>query len=129
MMRLLLDTHALLWGLNNAPELSDPARAAIDDPNNEKLLSIGSLWEVAIKVGKGRLVLEQPLPQFFALIENHRSIRVLPIQTAHLLWLASLLPYHRDPFDRLMVAQAHSEKCTLVSKDTLLDAYGVSRLW
>ena len=128
-MRLLLDTHALLWGLDNAPELSVPARAAIDDPGNEKLVSSGSLWEISIKVGKGRLELELPLPQFFARLENHPRIRVLPIRTAHLLWLASLPQHHRDPFDRLIVAQAFSEKCTLVSRDTLLDTYGVSRLW
>ena len=128
-MRLLLDTHALPWGLDDAPELSGAARAAIDDSNNEKLLSIGSLWEISIKVGRGRLELAQPLPQFFARIKGNRNIRLIPIQTDHLLWLASLPQHHRGPFDRLIVAQALSERCTLVSRDTQLDAYGISRLW
>ena len=128
-MRLLLDTHTLLWLLQGAPELSQEAREMISDPDNEKLLSVGSLWEISIKVGKERLELDRPLPDFLAWVENHSRLRLLPIQTNHLLWLASLPAHHRDPFDRLIVAQALSERCTLVSRDTQLDAYGISRLW
>ena len=128
-MRLLLDTHALLWLLKGSSELSHEARGAIFDAENEKLLSVGSLWEISIKAGRERLELGRPLPEFFTWVENHPHIRLISIQTAHLLWVASLPPHHRDPFDRLIVAQALSERCTLVSQDTQLDAYGISRLW
>lgn len=128
-MRLLLDSHTLLWLLKGTSELSQKARETISDADNEKLLSIGSLWEISIKVGKGRLELDRPLSDFLAWVENHPRIRLLAIQSPHLLWLASLPAHHRDPFDRLLVAQALSERCTLVSRDGMLDAYGVSRLW
>ncbi len=128
-MRLLLDTHTLLWLFKGAAELSPNAREVIFDADNEKFLSVGSLWEISIKVGKERLELDRSLPDFLAGVENHPYIRLVPIQTTHLLRLASLPHHHRDPFDRLLVAQALSERCTLVSRDTLLDAYGISRLW
>ena len=87
------------------------------------------MWEITIKVSKGQLELDRPLPDFLAEIENHPNIQVLPIQWTHLLWLSTLPHHHRDPFDRLIIAQALSEKCTLVSRDAPLDAYGISRLW
>ena len=128
-MRLLLDTHTLLWLLKGTTELPQNAREVIFDADNEKLLSVGSFWEISIKVGKERLELDRPLPDFLVGVENHPYIRLIPIQTAHWLWLASLPHHHHDPFDRLIVAQALSERCTVVSKDGILDAYGISRLW
>lgn len=128
-MKLLLDTHALLWLLNGDPSLSTAASTAIFDAQNEKLLSVGSLWEITIKVGLGKLTLRQTLPEFLVLVEQNSTLHPLTIRPAHLLQLGTLPQHHRDPFDRLIVAQALSEKCTLVSRDTQLDAYGVSRLW
>ena len=128
-MRLLLDTHTLLWLLSGAPELSIGAREVIFDARNEKWLSIVSLWEITIKVGVGKLRLREPLADFLVQVETNQMIRLLPIQSAHLLRLESLPLHHRDPFDRLMAAQALSEGCTLVSIDSILDAYGVTRLW
>ena len=128
-MKLLLDTHALLWMLSDAPELSTTAKAAISDARNEKLLSVASLWEITIKVGLRKLPLGQPLDVFLARLESSRFIRRLPIQTAHLLRLESLPHHHRDPFDRLIVAQALSEDCVLLSADRNIDAYSVTRLW
>ena len=114
-MRLLLDTHTLIWLLNGDAALSSAALDAISDGRNEKLLSIGSPWEITIKVGLGKLTLRQSLHEFLTLIEQTRTIQLLPIRPAHLLQLASLPQHHRDPFDRLIVAQAMSEGCTLVS--------------
>jgi PIN domain nuclease of toxin-antitoxin system len=128
-MKLLLDTHALLWMLSDAPELSATAKAAISDARQDKLLSVASLWEITIKVGLQKLTLGQPLHMFFKRLEIGHFIQLLPIETEHLLRLESLSQYHRDPFDRLIIAQALSEDCTLVSSDSTLDAYGVSRLW
>ena len=128
-MRLLLDTHTLLWLLSGAPELSAGARRVIFDAGNEKLLSIVSLWEITIKIGTGKLHLYEPLADFLTSLEIHGVIRLLPIQTVHLLRLEPLPLHHRDPFDRLIVAQALSEDCILVSSDIQLDAYGVRRIW
>ena len=128
-MKLLLDTHALLWMLSDAPEPSATANAAISDARNEKWLSVVSLWEITIKVGLRKLPLGQPLDRFLKRLESSDSIRLLPIRTVHLLSLEALPHHHRDPFDRLMVAQALSEHCTFLSADHTLDAYGVTRLW
>ncbi len=128
-MRLLLDTHALLWLLDGDAALSPAAHTAISDAQNEKLLSVSSLWEITIKTGLGKLALKQTLPEFLGLVEQTRAVQPLAIRPPHLLRLATLPHHHRDPFDRLIIAQALSENCTLVSRDGQLDAYGVSRLW
>lgn len=128
-MKLLLDTHTLLWLLTGSADFSRKAREAVADTGNEKLLSVGSLWEITIKVSKERLEFDRPLADFLTWVQTHPQIQMLPIRPPHLLWLATLPHHHRDPFDRLIVAQALSEECTLVSRDTQLDAYGVSRLW
>lgn len=128
-MDLLLDTHALLWLLNGSSELSSTARSAIAEGQNRKLWSIASLWEITIKVGKRRLDVGQPLSEFFKEIERSQMLQQLPIVSAHLSQLETMPLHHGDPFDRLVVAQALSEDCTLVSKDGLLGDYGVKRLW
>ncbi len=121
-MRLLLDTHALIWTLNDSPELSSRVHAAIADSQYEKWLSVASLWEITIKVNLGKLPLVSPLADFLKQLENNPIIRQLPIETHHLLQLVALPFHHRDPFDRLIVAQALSGGCTLVSRDEQLDA-------
>lgn len=128
-MRMLLDTHAFIWLLNGDSALSLAALAAISDGRNEKLLSIGSPWEITIKASLGKLTLGQTLQEFLTRIEQTRTIQPLAIRPAHLLQLAALPQHHRDPFDRLIVAQAMSENCILVSRDERLDVYGVQRLW
>ena len=127
--RLLLDTHAFLWLTANAPELSPAARAAAVDARNEKYVSMASLWEIAIKVGLGKLRPHVPFPELLDDFSRDPTIRRLTVEDPHLLRFATLPLHHRDPFDRMLVAQALAEDFTLVSRDPLMDHYGVRRLW
>jgi PIN domain nuclease of toxin-antitoxin system len=128
-MKLLLDTHALLWLTENSPFLSPVARDAITDPVNTTFFSVVSLWEISIKVGLGKLKTKRPLRSMFTELENRALEMRLPILTPHLLEYASLPLHHRDPFDRMILAQALSEGSTIVGKDPAFDAYGVRRIW
>jgi PIN domain nuclease of toxin-antitoxin system len=128
-MKLLLDTHALLWFLDNDPRLSAPAKAALLDADNERWLSPISLLEIAVKVRIGKLMLRAPFAELFPsqLIANR--IQLVAIDSSHAEKVATMPLHHRDPFDRLIVAQTLIEQMTVVSVDPVLDAYGVSRLW
>jgi PIN domain nuclease of toxin-antitoxin system len=128
-MRLLLDTHAFLWFVMGSPNLSASARALIEDVANERFLSVASLWEMAIKVSIGRLTLSAP---FDVLIPDQLSlngIELLGIEVSHTSAVSTLFFHHRDPFDRLLVAQAIVENMPLISVDTAFDMYAVKRLW
>lgn len=134
-MRVLLDTHALLWHLADDPQLSAPARAAIDDPGNEVYVSAASAWEVLTKYhafdAKGR----RKLPNIGALaVDFTREILAsgwhpLAVTTEHGQSAGALPLHHRDPFDRMLVAQALAERMPIVSNEALFDAYGVARIW
>jgi PIN domain nuclease of toxin-antitoxin system len=128
-MRILLDTHAWLWFVLGDAALSPAARSLIEDPNNEKLVSPASYWEIAIKISMGKYVLPQPYLQFIDHAIQGQSFVVLPIQATHTALVCSLPFHHRDPFDRLLVAQALAEGIPLVSCDVGMEAYGVRRLW
>ena len=128
-MRYLLDTHTFLWFVWDSPLLSAPARLLIEEPTNEVLLSIASVWEVAIKAGYGKLTLTQPVQTFFEQQLARNQIRLLPIELSHAARVATLPPHHRDPFDRVLVAQCLTESLTLISVDTILDSYGLDRRW
>lgn len=128
-MRLLLDTHAFLWWVNNAPELSPKARAAITKADNECFLSLASCWEMAIKISLGKLSLSQPLDRFIPEQLLANGFQTLDIDFRHITRLPALPFHHRDPFDRLLVAQAASERLTLVTADAALAAYDIKRLW
>jgi PIN domain nuclease of toxin-antitoxin system len=128
-MRLLLDTHAFLWFLGDAPELSTQARGLIEDDTNEVLLSVASLWEMAIKISLQKLTLSGPLGQFIPEQLALNSIGLLPITLAHTVAVATLPFHHRDPFDRLLIAQALVEALPVISRDHSWDAYGVKRIW
>ena len=124
-MKLLLDTHILLWYLEGHSNLAVVQRQLIEDRHNQVAVSIASLWEMTIKISIGKLTLMDDL----ATIENallHQGINILPIQTAHLQCLLSLPFHHRDPFDRLIIAQAVTEEMTLLSDDTAFSAYAIS---
>lgn len=125
----MLDTHALVWSVANSPRLSPMARDLMDDSAIAKLVSIASLWEVAIKVQLGKLEFGMEFDALVGLIEDERLATFLPIRPAHLKHLQYLEMHHRDPFDRMLVAQAMSENLPLVSGDASLDAYGIRRLW
>lgn len=128
-MRLLLDTHAFLWWIDDARELSRKARAAIGSPENECLLSMASSWEMAIKVSNGKLRLPAAIERFVPEQLAANGIRQLAIEFRHVARVASLPFHHRDPFDRLIAAQALEEDCVIVSADTVFRRYGVKRIW
>ncbi len=128
-MRLLLDTHACLWFLSGDARLNATARALIEDVNNERFLSMASLWEIAIKMGLGKLLAGQNFRTLFPALLTSNSIDLLPIKVAHVAQVATLPMHHRDPFDRLLVAQALTENLPLISADSAFDIYGVRRLW
>lgn len=128
MIRYLLDTHTFLWFVNNDPSLSSSAKTLLESPVI-LLLSVASLWEIAIKMSLGKLSLpdafERFVPQQIAL----NKIQILPIETGHLNVVSSLPFHHKDPFDRLIIAQAIVEKVSIVSIDSVFDGYSVRREW
>src|SRR5437868_8844394 len=128
-MRLLLDSHALLWFCEGNTLLSAPARAAIEDPNNEKYVSHATAWEVAIKVKLGKLKLLVPYDDLFpgALVAN--GFRSLAPDFQHFRELLTLPMHHRDPFDRLLVVQAQVEGLILDASDPHFPPYGTPVLW
>lgn len=128
-MKLLLDTHTFLWFINDSPKLSTTARVLIEDAFNEPLVSVASLWEMAIKLSIGKLDLKKPFETFVPDQLELNGFDQLAIDFHHIAAVAGLPFHHRDPFDRLLVAQALAEGIPLVSADELLDAYGVVRLW
>ena len=121
-MRLLLDTHALLWSLNDDQALGADARALIRDPSNDVLVSMVSLWEIVVKARVGKL--EADIEEIDRAIEAQGFDR-LDIVPSHLAALAGLPMHHRDPFDHLLIAQALDEQLTLVSQDKNFAAYEV----
>lgn len=128
-MRLLLDTNALLAVLRDVAPLPIAAEWALNDPANEKVVSVVNFWELTIKVSLRKLIMREPPEAVLEKFEQRRIATILSIRADHLRVLRTLPLHHRDPFDRLLVAQALAEDCTLVSSDVALDAYGVPRLW
>ena len=128
-MKYLLDTHTLLWFLKGDKKLSDKARQLIDSPRNSKFLSIVSLWEIAVKVSLGKLVLEKPFERLFPEQLHFNRIKVLDITVDSLIKLTTLPFHHRYPFDRLIIAQALVEELPIIGADAAFDAYGISREW
>lgn len=128
-MRFLLDTHVLLWSLEDDPKLSPRARELLEDMEHQPVLSIASLWEMAIKISLGRL---ERRHSFTDLVEEKvvgQGLELIQISPAHLDTLTELPFHHRDPFDRLIVAQCLAEDLPLLSGDGVLDEYRVERLW
>jgi PIN domain nuclease of toxin-antitoxin system len=128
-LKLLLDTHAFLWYLNDDPSLSSTAKGLIADPANDKLVSVASCWEIAIKIGRKKLNLGEAATTFLPRELAVNRFGLLGIDLYHATFVESLPPHHKDPFDRLLVAQSLIEKLPLVSVDTQFDSYGVTRLW
>lgn len=123
-MKLLLDTHALIWWLEDSPELATAARDAIADGENEVAVSAASAWEMAIKQEAGKLRMPPTLEDAI----KASGFTPLPITIDHALKAGALDPHHRDPFDRMLVAQALVESFTIVTRDPRFAAYGVSLL-
>jgi len=128
-MRLLVDTHAFLWFANGQSELSRSAQALIESPENTVLLSVASLWEMAIKMSLTKLTLPKSLDTFVLELVADNTISLLPIFLSHIAAVVQLPLHHKDPFDRMLIAQAKVERIPIISRDEAFDAYGVKRLW
>lgn len=128
-MKLLLDTHSFLWFVLDNPKLSTLAKSLIENRENQRLLSKASLWEMAIKQSIGKLRLSLPFTSFITQQLNLNEIQVLDITIEHLAVVSTLPLHHRDPFDRLIIAQAVSENISILSVDSSFDAYPIQRLW
>ncbi|HJT32629.1 MAG TPA: type II toxin-antitoxin system VapC family toxin [Pirellulales bacterium] len=128
-MKLLLDTHALLWFALNDPLLSATAMSLLVDARNEKLVSPASYWEIAIKISIRKYALTKPYEVFMHEAIDQNGFAYLHVLPKHTAVLTTLPFHHKDPFDRLLVAQAMVENIPIVSNDLALDAYGITRLW
>jgi len=126
-MRLLLDTHVLLWWLEGGLRLSDRARALIGCPRNSAFVSAASTWEISIKAALGKLDLEDE--SFPESLETEDRFAPLPISLAHGAAAGRLPRHHDDPFDRMLIAQARMEDLTLITHDKAFDSYDVRIVW
>ena len=128
-MRLLLDTHTFIWYVTDNPRLSAHVKLLIENENNEKLVSIASIWEMAIKHSIGRLNFSLPFMEFVGRQLTVSNIELLEINLQHIEVVASLPLHHRDPFDRLIIAQSMAEQIPILSVDAIFDAYAIARVW
>lgn len=127
-MTLLVDSHAFLWFMAGDRRLSRPARRAMEDPGNAWFLSAASVWEISIKASLGRLTLPGPANVYFA-DRVRQGLRLLAVEWQHAAAVEQLRFHHRDPFDRLIVAQAQLEDLPVVTKDAVFKKYGVTVVW
>jgi PIN domain nuclease of toxin-antitoxin system len=127
-MDLLLDTHAFIWFLNGDSQLPASVKNLIADTSNRCFVSIGSIWEVAIKSSLNKLELQGDFNQIAGFL-NSNDIEVLPITFEHIQRLLQLDFYHRDPFDRIIIAQALTENLSVATRDKIFHEYGVNIIW
>jgi PIN domain nuclease of toxin-antitoxin system len=128
-MRALLDTHALIWFLEGDERLSGRGRETIARDDNEVLVSIVSIWEMSIKHGLGKFELGQPFADLIPKQLELNGFGVLGVELPHVIELGTLPYHHRDPFDRMIIAQARVENLPVIGDDGAFDAYGVQRIW
>lgn len=128
-MRVLADTHVMLWWLRDDRRLSERAVAILENGSNDVLWSIASSWEIAVKLAIGKLELDKPPERLFAELVGEQGVALLPIGHDHCVRLAALPLHHRDPFDRMLVAQAQQERVPILTADTKLTAYDVQVVW
>jgi PIN domain nuclease of toxin-antitoxin system len=128
-MKLLLDTHTFLWFIEGNLNLSKAARSLIEDEGNQRFLSIASLWEMAIKVSMNKLTLQTAFTSLVMQQVYGNAIEVLEICPAQLDVLAKMPFHHKDPFDRLIIAQSIAESIAVISKDSEFGKYPVTLLW
>jgi PIN domain nuclease of toxin-antitoxin system len=128
-MRALLDTHAFLWWINDDARLSDRFRAIISSGVNEILFSAVSAWEIAVKAGIGRLTIPGDLETYTLAQVSRNRFEVLSISLSHALRASRLLPHHKDPFDRMLIAQAQVERVTILTGDAQIARYPIRVAW
>jgi PIN domain nuclease of toxin-antitoxin system len=127
-MRVLLDTHTLLWFYGGNEQLSSELRQLIRNPVNDCYVSVASLWEITIKLSLGKLTIDTPVTDLFNFLERNQ-IWVIPVELSHLLQLQQLPHYHKDPFDRLIIAQAVSENLAVATRASFFSQYGLTITW
>lgn len=127
-MNYLLDTHTFLWFLEGNNNLSEKARISIENTKNIKFISIASIWEVAIKLNLGKLKLDIKLEELKEEILKN-NFEILPLDFEHIIELSNLEEIHKDPFDKLIISQAISEKLTIISKDSNFSLYSRVKLF
>jgi PIN domain nuclease of toxin-antitoxin system len=128
-MKVLLDTQTLLWIVTQNSQLSAVARDIYLDEDNEILLSMASIWELALKISLNKLTMKESLPEF---VQNHvkaNDIKILNIELPHILALEKLPWHHRNPFDRIIISQSMKENIPILSANEELDFYSVTRIW
>jgi PIN domain nuclease of toxin-antitoxin system len=125
-MKLLLDTHALLWAATAPENLSDEAHRLLEDGTHEVVVSVVTGWEIAIKQSLGKLELAQPAEIWLPRVIRETGLDMLPVELAAALRVRALPWHHRDPFDRLLIAQALESGHTIVTRDAVFDEYGVA---
>lgn len=128
-MRLLLDTHVFIWWDSQPQKLSQRALALCKNPENQLLLSVVSLWEIQIKSQIGKVKLLHPLPELVQGQQEANGMAILPLIARHVYGLIGLQPFHKDPFDRMLVAQAKEEKLQLITSDEMLKKYPIEVVW
>ena len=128
-MRVLLDTQVFLWLLSDDSQLSDTARRVFANADNGILLSVATVWEIVVKAQRGKLPFPQPAAPYIRQQIGKTSVEVLPISLAHTLRVEKLPTYHRDPFDRILLAQAVEERIPIMSTDRAFRAYPVEIIW
>lgn len=126
-MKILLDTHTFLWGLSDETKLSERVRRLL--PRAESWLSVASLWEILIKSQSGKLPLPQPVGPYVMSKLKFNGVKLLPVTAEHVLRIESLPLHHRDPFDRMLIAQSLEEELPLVTSDAIFQRYGMNLIW
>lgn len=128
-MKLLLDSHAFAWMHDEPKKLSTPATSAIKDPANQVFLSVASVWELQIKIKLGKFSLSDKLENVIAQQRQTNNLLLLSVQLSHALHLENLPLHHKDPFDRMLVAQTVVENLRIITADRQFSVYGVATLW
>lgn len=127
-MIYLLDTHTFIWFIEGDSSLPESVRKSITDPSSKNFISIASIWEIAIKINVGKLILQTPFPQIEKKI-NENDFQILPVSFGHTQVLTTLPHFHKDPFDRMIIAQSITEDLTVISKDKNFSLYPIKLLW
>ena len=128
-MRALLDTHVFLWAVSEPERLSESARKVIESGASELFLSVASLWEISIKIGIGKLLLPKPEDRYLRDQLLRNNVSTLAVEARHALELTSIPLHHRDPFDRLVIAQSLVEGIPIITADSVLKQYSAQIIW
>ena len=128
-MNCLLDTHSFLWFIAGSSKLSERTRLLIENTDTQLYLSIASLWELSIKISIGKLFLKEPFEKIIPAQLTQNSIDLLPISIEHTAALIKLPFHRRDPFDRIIIAQAQVEQLAIIGKDSAFSAYEIQQIW